>query len=241
PIARRWKKRATEPDRTLPMPRTIPRETCLDRAIDLFWSHGYRGTSMEMLADALAVAKPSIYANFGSKKALFLEALKNYQTSFVGRMSSHLQQGHGVRDGLHRLLCDLIAPCMLEVRQGCLATNSVSEMSNLDPDIRAQINHTFHELLRLFTEAIRRGQQLGDIRNQRPAAELATFIVSSLQGVRVLEKTSVDLSHRNGIAWLALSVLDQATDNCDRPAHRAPTKLRSPAARKTQRRQARQI
>jgi AcrR family transcriptional regulator len=42
------------------MPRKIEKQVALDRALTLFWDHGYRGTSMDMLTTAVGVEKPSI-------------------------------------------------------------------------------------------------------------------------------------------------------------------------------------
>src|ERR1700722_14509117 len=66
------------------MPRKIEKQVALDRALTLFWDHGYRGTSMDMLTTAVGVEKPSIYASFGSKNKLYLTALTHYRKWLIG-------------------------------------------------------------------------------------------------------------------------------------------------------------
>lgn len=56
-------------------PRTFDRDVALRSAMDLFWQRGYEGTSMKDLTEATGVASASIYASFGSKEALFREAV----------------------------------------------------------------------------------------------------------------------------------------------------------------------
>ena len=190
------------------MARKITRETSLDLATTAFWDYGFRGTSMDMLTEVLGVEKPSIYANFGSKKQLFLEALGHYRTTLIGRVSADLKQGISARQGLDRLVRNLMAPSNAQIRRGCLATNSALEMADLDPEIRAHVTATFSEFLALLTRAIRRGQSEGDIRQDQSAGALAQFLISCFGGVRVLEKTGVESSYWLAAARITLSALD---------------------------------
>ena len=43
-----------------------------------FWRKGFAATSMNDLCDAMGVRSPSLYAAFGSKEALYLEAIQHY-------------------------------------------------------------------------------------------------------------------------------------------------------------------
>ena len=59
--------------------KSYDRETLIDRAVDVFRTHGFASTSAAMLEDALAVNRSSIYAEFGSKQALFDISLEHYR------------------------------------------------------------------------------------------------------------------------------------------------------------------
>lgn len=60
-----------------------PREFCLDgalaAALRVFWSKGYEGASMTELTEAMGITRPSLYAAFGNKEALFRKALDLYE------------------------------------------------------------------------------------------------------------------------------------------------------------------
>lgn len=60
-------------------PRTFDRAAALQAAMRLFWRHGYEGTSIADLTGAMGVTPPTLYAAFGSKEALYREALAHYE------------------------------------------------------------------------------------------------------------------------------------------------------------------
>ena len=62
----------------MPRTRSFDTDAALDRALRLFWRHGYEGTSIEALTAELGIGKPSLYAAFGNKRALFELALDRY-------------------------------------------------------------------------------------------------------------------------------------------------------------------
>lgn len=59
-------------------PRQFDRDAALTRAMHLFWEHGYEATSLSRLKTVLGISAPSFYAAFGSKEALFQEAVQRY-------------------------------------------------------------------------------------------------------------------------------------------------------------------
>jgi len=59
-------------------PRSFDRDVALRRAVELFWEQGYEGTSVADLTAAMGISAPSLYAAFGSKEALFREAVASY-------------------------------------------------------------------------------------------------------------------------------------------------------------------
>ncbi|MEU8242212.1 TetR/AcrR family transcriptional regulator [Actinoplanes missouriensis] len=59
-------------------PRGFDAGTALDRAIEVFWRHGYEGTSLTDLTEAMGINRPSMYAAFGNKEELFRRAVTRY-------------------------------------------------------------------------------------------------------------------------------------------------------------------
>src|SRR6202158_2147974 len=59
-------------------PRSFDIDGALDRALRVFWRKGYEGASLSDLTKAVGVNRPSLYAAFGGKEALFRKALDRY-------------------------------------------------------------------------------------------------------------------------------------------------------------------
>ena len=64
-------------------PVAFDQEQALDNALHVFWLHGYEGTSMSELVEVMGINKPSIYAAFGNKEALFQKALEKYMSGSI--------------------------------------------------------------------------------------------------------------------------------------------------------------
>ena len=72
-------------------PRRFDRDEAVQQALHLFWQHGYEATSLAQLKAQIGggITAPSFYAAFGSKEALFREAVACYLNSY-GRVNDAL-------------------------------------------------------------------------------------------------------------------------------------------------------
>ena len=66
-------------------------DAALAAALRVFWSKGYEGASLTELTEAMGVTRPSLYAAFGNKEALFLKALDLYEREKLAFMSQALE------------------------------------------------------------------------------------------------------------------------------------------------------
>lgn len=81
----------SEPARKRGRPRRLDREVGLEVAARLFWQHGYEGTSIADLTQAMGVTPPSLYATFGSKENLYQQALDHNAASQTRLRAAALQ------------------------------------------------------------------------------------------------------------------------------------------------------
>ena len=74
------------------------RPLVLDAALSLFVRHGYRGTSMDMIAEGAGVTKPVVYDCFPNKEALFDALLEREQKRLIDNAMAALPEKFDVED-----------------------------------------------------------------------------------------------------------------------------------------------
>src|SRR3984893_8054267 len=72
--------------------RSFDIDRALDRALRVFWRKGYEGASLSDLTKAMGVNRPSLYAAFGNKEALFKKAIDRYVEGPGAFVRESLQQ-----------------------------------------------------------------------------------------------------------------------------------------------------
>lgn len=85
-------------------PRSFDRDAALVRAMDVFWAKGYEAASLTELMAAMGLNAPSIYTAFGSKEALYREAVDLYLATVAGGSKKALAETPSVREAVERML-----------------------------------------------------------------------------------------------------------------------------------------
>ncbi|MBX4420773.1 TetR/AcrR family transcriptional regulator, partial [Mycobacterium tuberculosis] len=71
-------------------PKVFDREAALDKAMALFWQHGYEATSLAHLVEATGAKAPTLYAEFTNKEGLFRAVLDRYIARFAQQQETLL-------------------------------------------------------------------------------------------------------------------------------------------------------
>jgi len=131
----------TEIARPRGRPRSFDRDTVLRAALQRFRTHGFAGTSLDDLADATGIARPSLYAAFGDKRALYLAALERTHEWLSAAFERLREADLPLRDLLDRVFSSTIDVYLTgEVGpSGCIAVNTAAAEAVTDPDIRASL------------------------------------------------------------------------------------------------------
>jgi len=111
-------------------PRSFDKAEALEKAMHIFWRDGYGDASLADLCSATGLTKPSLYAAYGNKEALFLSALDRYMDDCIRPAIEPLLSADTARDGIRTLLRDTVnALCDGETPLGCMIANSVGYTS----------------------------------------------------------------------------------------------------------------
>ena len=147
-------------------PREFDREKALIQARDFFWQHGYEGTSMSDLVEVLGIASARIYKAFGSKEALFREAVQHYEKNEGGFALDALKQ-QNIKDAMTQLFQDAVKLyTQINHSFGCMVVSSASILSeenqNLLEWMTQQRIERGQSLVQRFEQAKSDGQLLAD-------------------------------------------------------------------------------
>jgi AcrR family transcriptional regulator len=167
-------------------PRTFDREKALTNAIDVFWTRGYDGASLEDLQKAMGnISPPSFYAAFGSKEALFREVVTLYRASMGGRIAGALMASP-VRDGIEAMMRTAVeiflenpkAPGCVIVLSAINNTRTSKEVHEFLRDMRCEGNELIRKRL---VEAVKNRELASGL----PLDEIADFYTTFMHGLAV--------------------------------------------------------
>ena len=172
-------------------PRSFNPEEALDLARDVFWRKGFQGTSLDDITAATGLAKPSLYAAFGDKNALFLKVLDRYHERIVANAERILNEGPSARDAIERWLTGFVPFCSgARGSRGCLSINTAADGASDQKEVRksvARFNRKLEELLKNRLRADR--AQFSDGFDPDSAAHTIMAIYS---GLMVMAKDAPD-------------------------------------------------
>jgi TetR/AcrR family transcriptional regulator, transcriptional repressor for nem operon len=182
-------------------------EAALEAAVDVFWRKGYEKTSLDDLIEAMGVGRQSLYNTFGDKRALYLRALDEYRTSTQRAMLRLFSSRHSVRECFGALLYGIAKESRADHERGCLLLSASLERDGDDADVAALVRRNQSEVERLFETALRDAQQRGELGAEKDPAALASFMLSTIQGMRHAARAKSDRTSLERVATIALSAL----------------------------------
>jgi len=181
------KNRAKETGSLVPMgrPRSFDIDRALDRALQVFWHKGYEGASLSDLTKAMGINRPSLYAAFGNKEALFRKALNRYTDGPAAYVREALEEPtaravverllHGAVD----LLTDPHTPPGCLIVQGALSCGEAADPIRQELIARRGAGEA----------AIRRRMERAVANRDLPAgskpADLARYVATLIHGMAV--------------------------------------------------------
>lgn len=168
-------------------------EKALDAAMQVFWSQGYDGTSLQDLLSATGLSKSSLYQGFGGKNDLFVRCINHYCDTLSAKMLDHLNAAaSGARFIEAILLRAAVEAGSSELQRGCLLMNTANEFSKSDPRIAKKVAGGFDRFKGVFLAAVRRGQREGDISADVDPEVLASYLISNMGGLFTIVKGGAD-------------------------------------------------
>lgn len=188
-------------------PRAFDREAALDTATRLFWRKGFAATSISDLTEAMGIGSPSLYAAFGSKDALYAEALHHFGERFEALVWGNFRAAPTAREAVAALLMDSAAAftgsCGQNDPRGCMVTLSAvgSEgHAELGERVRAARALAATRVEQRLARAVAEGELAADI----DIPGFARFFVAVQNGMSILARDGASRAELEGAARHAM-------------------------------------
>src|ERR1700733_7085853 len=156
-------------------PKNFSREGVLEKALPVFWRHGFADASLQELEKATGVNKSGLYSEFSGKEELFLESLRFYLDRLAQLSLLTVEPlGWGNIEQFLRL-----GPRTTEGQKGCFAVSSMRELAILPSAAIEMLGQGRVQLKQLIAK---------NIEAEKPKAkesDLASIVLTYFTGLSV--------------------------------------------------------
>jgi TetR/AcrR family transcriptional repressor of nem operon len=173
--------------------RAFDLRAAVETATELFRREGYAGASMRDLSTVTGLGSGSIYAAFGSKDGLYRAALDQYREIYAHALVDHLNAEPDPVLAVRTAVIGAVELMTEDARaRACLIVSAAMERAHNTPEIATHLQATTDLLQAALARTLSQAQQRGQIVPTDSADELAAYLVTTLQGLRVMAAINPD-------------------------------------------------
>ena len=185
-------KHASTPARKTGRPLSFDREAVLDKAMLAFWQSGYETTSISDLSAAMGVTAPSLYAAFGNKQQLFLEAMHRYAGDPT-TLEQTLAKAPSAREAVTGMLRRAaILYTGAATPPGCLLASAAATGSPDAAEVRKAVTAVRRRIRDFIVRRIDVDVANGLLASDTKSETLADLVIAVTQGMSVLARDGAD-------------------------------------------------
>jgi AcrR family transcriptional regulator len=165
------------------------RRRIIARAAPVFNIHGYAGTSMGQLTEAVGLEKGGIYNHFSSKEALALQAFDYAVGLMAARIAEALRDRHRAIDRLLAIVA--VHECYFDdptLPGGCPILNTAIEADDAYPPLRERAKAAMTDWHKLIGSTVKAGMQRGELRRDTDPRVVASVLTATMEGAMMLSK-----------------------------------------------------
>jgi AcrR family transcriptional regulator len=186
-------------------PREFDVEEALAAALRVFWQKGYEGASLTDLTEAMGITRPSLYAAFGNKEALFKQALDLYESEKLAYVGKALEAptAKGVAE---RMLSGSIDTVSSGECRGCMGVITSVSCASQDSPIRQDVQARTQSVRAAIETRMRQAIEAGDFSLPVEPEAMTRYLVALMQGISVQAGSGASREQLEQVADAALAV-----------------------------------
>jgi AcrR family transcriptional regulator len=179
-------------------------------ALDVFWRHGYAGTSISQLTEATGLSRSSLYQRFGDKDGLFQEALSAYVERVLQRAGA--VRAATPRERLEALLREFLPSDSRAGRPpGCLLARSGSELVDIPPAGQALVIDGLKRQRAMLEDLLREAIAQRQLAPHADVAALSWHYLGVLQAILNLPQAGATAAELGGVVDAAMAAWPRRT------------------------------
>jgi TetR/AcrR family transcriptional regulator, copper-responsive repressor len=196
---------AKVPSKPRGRPLSFDRDAALERAMHVFWEHGYEAASINELTSAMGITPPSLYTAFGDKERLFLEAIERYGKGPGGFGRRALAEEPTARRAIQRLLEEAAAELTQSCHPlGCMMVMATANCSVAAEHVQAALAKRRALGVGTMQARLQRGIDEGELPASTDAGALANFYATVYQGMSMQAKDGASRASLLGSVEMAM-------------------------------------
>jgi TetR/AcrR family transcriptional regulator, transcriptional repressor for nem operon len=174
-------------------PREFDEQRALTAAMEVFWEKGYEAASLSDLTSRMGIQRPSLYAAFGDKRALFDAALNRYTEMSYAFLDGMFERAASAREAVQGYFAWMMDTAYTDGPYlGCLCVNTMVELAPHDDRLAAYTQQYQLRLAELFRRTIQHGMDRGELSSRMDAEALANTLLIAAVGLNVALKSKPD-------------------------------------------------
>lgn len=176
--------------------------------MEVFWASGYDAASIPKLTNAMGISAQSLYAAFGSKDALYREAMEFYRTSIGAFATRALESESDAIDAVIRVLKDAATTfSRTEGTPGCMIATPFADTTDISlNDLGRSLRI---ESVEKIADRLLRGIDKGQVGDDVDCRAWARYIGTVVQGMSVQARDGASIDALANIAQIAAEPLSR--------------------------------
>ncbi|TPG04512.1 TetR/AcrR family transcriptional regulator [Rhodanobacter glycinis] len=190
-------------------PRAYEPEVALRAAADAFWKGGYSGTSLDDIAAATGMNRPSLRAAFGDKHAIYIKALSDYWELKCAAMREALDGGGALDEALMRVYDAALSIYFsgADRARGCFVVGTAVTEAVDDAEIRSLVATGLRTLDAGFEARLRLAREAGELRKDADPEALAMLASATMHTMAIRARAGTSRRDLRRLARKAVSMI----------------------------------
>lgn len=172
------------------------RKFIIEKSAPIFNMHGYKGTTMSQLTEAINMTKGAIYGNFIDKDEIALAAFDYNFAEISKKIGNVVRSKENACDKLIAFASFYLDEFMeISRKGGCPLMNAAIDSDNIHPPLKERVAEAIETWISSVTQIVYSGIKRSQINPNTKPEQFASVFVSLIEGGILLSKATGSTIH----------------------------------------------